>query len=84
MVGAVAERSGELIREICKSNEIEIVKGHLSQDHIHLFVSVPSKLSISKLMLYIKGKPRVSYYLSLSIYSDSFGVSIFWRGTILQ
>ncbi|MEM9895832.1 MAG: IS200/IS605 family transposase [Bacteroidota bacterium] len=56
LVGAVAERVRELIREICKVNEVEIIKGHVSQDHIHLFVSVPPKLSLSKLMQYLKGK----------------------------
>ena len=56
LVGAVAERVRELIREICKANEVEIIKGHVSKDHIHLFVSAPPKLSISKLMQYIKGK----------------------------
>lgn len=56
LVGAVAERSRELIREICKVNEVEIIKGHVSNDHVHLFVSVPPKLSISKVMQYLKGK----------------------------
>lgn len=56
LVGEVAERSRELIREICKVNEVEIIKGHVSRDHIHLFVSVPPKLSVSKLMQYLKGK----------------------------
>ena len=56
LVGGVAERTRELIREICKSNEVEILKGHVSKDHIHLFVSVPPKLSVSKLMQYLKGK----------------------------
>ena len=56
LVGGVAERTRELIREICKSHEVEILKGHVSKDHIHLFVSVPPKLSVSKLMQYLKGK----------------------------
>ena len=56
LVGPVAERARELIRDICKANEVEIIKGHVSKDHIHMFVSVPPKLSISKLMQYIKGK----------------------------
>ena len=56
LLGAVAERTRELIREICKANEVEIIKGHVSKDHIHLFVSVPPKLSISKLLQYLKGK----------------------------
>ena len=54
--GDVAIRLRELIREICKSLDIEIIKGHVSKDHVHLFVSVPPQLSISKVMGRIKGK----------------------------
>ena len=54
--GDVAIRLRELIREICKSLDIEIIKGQVSKDHVHLFVSVPSQLSISKVMGRIKGK----------------------------
>ncbi len=54
--GDVAIRLRELIRETCKSLDIEIIKGHVSKDHVHLFVSVPPQLSISKVMGRIKGK----------------------------
>jgi putative transposase len=56
LFGDVAIRLRELIREICKSLDIEIIKGHVSKDHVHLFVSVPPQLSISKVMGRIKGK----------------------------
>jgi REP element-mobilizing transposase RayT len=32
------------------------VKGHVGKDHVHLFVSVPPYLSVSKVMQYLKGK----------------------------
>jgi putative transposase len=54
--GDVALRLRDLIREICKSLDIEIIKGHVSKDHAHLFVSVPPQLSISKVMGRIKGR----------------------------
>ena len=56
MSGAIAERVRELIRMICKEHEVEIIKGHVSKDHVHLFVSVPPHLAISKLVQYLKGK----------------------------
>ena len=54
--GLLAERVRDLLRQICKENEVEIIKGHVSKDHIHLFVSVPPHLAISKLVQYLKGK----------------------------
>ena len=56
MSGLVGIRIRELVREICKTNDVEILKGHVSEDHVHLFVSVPPHLSISKLVQYLKGK----------------------------
>jgi putative transposase len=67
LYGQVAERLRDLIREICKTKDVEIIKGSISKDHVHLFVSVPPYLSISKLMQSIKGK--TSYKL-LSEYKD--------------
>jgi putative transposase len=65
--GQVAERLRDLVREICKTKDVEIIEGSISKDHIHLFVSVPPHLSISKLMQSLKGK--TSYKL-LSEYKD--------------
>lgn len=54
--GQTGIRVRELVREICKRNNVEILKGHVSKDHVHLFVSVPPHLSICKLVQYLKGK----------------------------
>jgi putative transposase len=56
LTGEVANRVRELIREICAANYIEIVSGSLSPDHIHILISVPPNISLSKVMQYIKGK----------------------------
>jgi putative transposase len=56
LTGQVAEKVRELVREICKANDIEIIKGHVSQDHIHLFVSIPPHISISNTVQMLKGK----------------------------
>ena|SRR5258706_6329223 len=55
MQGLVAERCRELVRQVYKTNDVEIIKGHVSQDHIHLFVSVPPTISVSKLVQLMKG-----------------------------
>ena len=56
LVGEIAQRVRDLIREICRSKEVEIIKGHVSKEHVHIFVSVPPHLSVSDLMQSIKGK----------------------------
>ncbi len=56
LAGRLALRVRDLIREICRTHQVEILKGHVSKDHVHLFVSYPPQLSISRLTQYCKGK----------------------------
>ena len=55
IVGKIAERMRELTRQVCEKNEVEILSGYVSKDHIHLLVSAPPHLSASRLVQYIKG-----------------------------
>ena len=48
-------RIRELIRQICKQLQVTIVKGVLSSNHVHLFVEIPPKLSVSNFMRRVKG-----------------------------
>ena len=49
-------RLRELVREVCRTNEMEILEGAVSRDHVHVLLSCPPNLSPSKIMQYIKGK----------------------------
>ena len=51
----VGKRQRDIIRLICTSLEVEIVKGHIRRDHVHLLVSAPPYVSVSKLVQRIKG-----------------------------
>ena len=77
----IAERVRDLIRELCKTKEVEIIKGHISRDHVHLFVSVPPYLSVSKLVQYLKGKTSRKMMMEYKILNRQFwGRHIWARG----
>lgn len=54
--GDIGLRARELIRETCNAFEIEIIKGVISKDHVHLFVSTPPNMAPSEIMRRIKGR----------------------------
>jgi putative transposase len=56
LFGNVATRVRDLIREICKTMDVEILRGHVSKDHVHVFVSFPPHVSVSDLVKRLKGK----------------------------
>ncbi len=53
--GEVGQRLRDIIRRICEEQEVEILAGNVRLDHVHLLVSIPPKLSVSKLMQRLKG-----------------------------
>jgi putative transposase len=54
--GELAVEVRDLIRQICRANDIEILAGHVRPDHVHLLLSVPPHLAPSRVLQAIKGK----------------------------
>lgn len=54
--GDVGQRVRELVRQTCEAFEIRILKGVVSQDHVHILVSAPPELAPSEIMRRIKGR----------------------------
>jgi hypothetical protein len=48
--GEVAKRVRDLVRDICGQHDVAIMKGHVSKDHVHLLISLPPQVTISRLM----------------------------------
>ena len=81
LYGAVAARVRDLIREICLANDVQILKGHISKDHVHIFVSKPPYVSESKIMQYIKGKTSRKLLMEFPEISKKYwGQHIWGRG----
>ncbi|RYZ79221.1 MAG: IS200/IS605 family transposase [Proteobacteria bacterium] len=54
--GAVGVRLRELVRQVCSQHEVVIMKGHVAKDHVHLMVSIPPQVCISRLVQWLKGR----------------------------
>ena len=54
--GEIAERVREIVREECRKSRVEILPGHIAADHVHIMVSIPPQVTISRLIQRMKGK----------------------------
>ena len=54
--GDIQIRCRDLIRQTCDTLDIQILKGVVSKDHVHLHLSYPPKLSISEILKRLKGR----------------------------
>lgn len=56
LIGDIQIRCRDLIRQICDSEDVRILKGVVAHDHVHLHVSRPPRLSESELVRKLKGR----------------------------
>jgi putative transposase len=54
--GEIGLRLRELVRQDCAKLDVYILTGHVSSDHVHLLVSVPPSIAVSKLVQQLKGR----------------------------
>ena len=52
----------DILRKLCEWKGVEILEGEVCPDHVHLFLSIPPKMSISSFMGYLKGKSSLMMY----------------------
>ena len=62
--GDIGLKVRELVRQTCQAFEIEILKGVVSKDHVHLFVSAPPNMAPSEIMRRIKGRSSTKLFES--------------------
>ena len=48
-------RIREITHQICSQLGVRIIKGVLSTDHVHMFLEIPPKVSVSDCMRRVKG-----------------------------
>lgn len=51
-----------IISTLCKYKDVEIIAGAVCEEHVHLSVAIPPKISISSFMGYLKGKSTTMLY----------------------
>lgn len=54
--GDIQRRCRELLMQICDVEDVQILKGVVSKDHIHMHTEYPPKMSISNLVKRLKGR----------------------------
>ena len=68
----------EIIRKLCEWKGVEIIEGEVCQDHIHILVSIPPKISVSGFMGYLKGKSSLMIFDRHANLKYKYGNRHFW------
>ncbi len=51
MFGNLMKEVGEILGKVCRMEGVTILKAATMLDHVHMYVSIPPKLSVSKAVM---------------------------------
>ena len=67
-----------MIRQVCERKEVEIIQANACPDHIHMLVSIPPKMSVSRFMGILKGKTSLMIFDRFANLKYKYGNRHFW------
>lgn len=74
----IREDVGRILRKLCDRKGVEIIEAEACSDHIHMFVRIPPKYSVSEIMGYLKGKSSLMIFDRHANLKYKYGNRHFW------
>ena len=62
MYGEVKRDIAEILKKLCEMKQVQLLEGRVCKDHVHMYVAIPPKISVSDAMAYIKGKSSLMIF----------------------
>lgn len=56
LIDDIGLRLREILRQICNQEKIEIIKGSISPDHVHILLEIPPYIAVSRIVQHLKGE----------------------------
>ena len=76
--GKYKKEIGKILRTLCERNGVEILEANACRDHIHMLVSIPPKMSVSRAMGILKGKSALMIFDRFANLKYKYGNRHFW------
>jgi putative transposase len=66
LYGQVRQRIREIVRDLLRQKNIEIVEGTVKPDHVHMVLRIPPRFSVAAIMGFLKGKSAIRLHNEFS------------------
>ena len=76
--GQLKREKGAILRTLCDRKGIRIIEASCCKDHIHMYVEIPPKYSVSSVVGYLKGKSSLIIFDRHANLKYKFGNRHFW------
>ncbi|AGK95900.1 IS200/IS605 family transposase [Clostridium pasteurianum] len=69
---------GKILRKLCDWKGVDIIEANACEDHIHMLVSIPPKMSVSGFVGFLKGKSSLMIFEKFANLKYKYGNRHFW------
>lgn len=77
--GKYKEAIGKILRRICERIDgVEIIEANVCSGHIHMLITIPPKMSVSRFMGILKGKSSLMIFDQFANLKYKYGNRHFW------
>ena len=76
--GDVQKRCRDLIVQVCDAEDIRILKGVVSKDHVHMHIEYPPSMSVSDIVKKLKGRTSRKLQMEFKELSKRYWGKHFW------
>ena len=85
LFGKLRKYLGAVFRDLAHQRESQILEGHLCPDHVHMYMAIPPKYSVSQVVGFIKGKSAIHIARNFGERRRNFVGQSFWaRGYVVS
>ena len=77
----MGQRCRELLRETAQAHEMVIHAGSINRDHVHMLLSIPPSLSVSRAVQYLKGRSSHKLLSEFGILRKRYWGQHLWAST---
>ena len=76
--GKIQERCREIIIQVCDAEDIRILSGVVSKDHVHMHIEYPPSKSVSDIVKQLKGRSSRKLQMEFPELSKQYWGKHFW------
>ena len=76
--GTLRKDIGDIFKDLCHQQGIELVEGHAMGDHVHMLLMIPPKFSVANTVGFLKGKSAIRIFRDYLRVKQNFTGKHFW------
>jgi putative transposase len=76
--GKLRQELRAILKRLCQYKDVEVIEGTMCIDHIHMYLAIAPKYSVSTMVGYLKGKSAMIVFEKYSRLKRNFRGHSFW------